>query len=399
MDFYRYNNCSQNKKNVLWTIYNEKEISRSELMKRTGLSPVSLSKFISEYITDGIVQRCGSLESTGGRRPEVLRINPSYAYIIGVDIGAYSCKIGIVSINGSLVEKEIIHMKNTMPAEGFTFNDLCFCIDRIIHKYKDSKILGIGFGISGMVEYMKGKVIFCPNIKGWDGLDVRGLLQDKYGIPVFLDTSSRCMALAEQWFGTGRSVNDQIFVSIGYSIGAGVVINSRMMRGSGGFSGELGHVQVDEKGQRCSCGNYGCLELYVTIPMLLSRITFLLRRNSYYSPMKVLSENSSKIDVEMVKEALEQGDKQVYEVLLDTGRMIGIVLSNMSNIINPELVVLGGGVIENFPLIVEEAARTVKERSLITIQQNLSVKKSALGWDSPVIGSAVLVIEKFLAND
>jgi len=400
-----FKNESENTKNIIRTIFKSEALSRNSLANAIGLSPATVSKQVYELIKAGIIEEFGEMKSTGGRKPILLRIKPDFAYIVSVDIGSYSTKIGIVQMNGAIVEK------HTVQTPGFQVENLILFIDELISRYDRSKIIGIGVSISGMVNYQEGRIIFCPNIESWNHLDLVDLLEKKYGFPCFLDTSSRGMALAEYWFGAGKQVKDQIFVSIGNGIGAGIILDSHIFRGSTGFSGELGHIQVDENGGRCSCGNYGCLENYVTVLMIQLRVARRVRENDTYTPLKyivnihkmieALNAHDHKtvyeiLNVGVLTEALNAGDKIVYEVLMDSCKLIGIALTNLANIMNPELIVLGGGLIECFPIVVDEVARIVKARCLVTERQHLEIKKSILGNDGPVIGSALFVINKFL---
>lgn len=405
MNLYMFKNESDNKKNIIRTIFESEALSRSRLAEAVGLSSATVSKQVFELIEAGIIEEYGEMESTGGRKPILLRIKPEFAYIVSVDIGSYSTKIGIVNINGAIVEK------HTVQTPGFLVENLTQFIDELISRYDINKIIGIGVCISGMVNYQEGKIIFCPNIESWNHLDLVEILEKKYGLPCFLDTSSRGMALAEYWFGAGKHVKDQIFVSIGNGIGAGIILDSHIFRGNSGFSGELGHIQVDERGGRCSCGNYGCLENYVTVMMIQLRVARRIRDNDTYTPLKYMINVQKLMDalnaadhktvydmlnVDILTEALNAGDKIVYEILMDSCKMIGVALTNIANVMNPELIVLGGGLIERFPIVVDEIARIVKARSLVTVRQHLDIKKSTLGNDGPIIGSALLVINKFL---
>lgn len=397
VDLYRYKNDSENKKNVLRIIYNEEDVSRNGLVEKTGLTLSTVTKFVTELINDGVVEESGTLESTGGRKSSILRVNPNYAYIIGIDIGTYSTRIGVVRINGEIIEKEAINEGFNFLESEINLEDISIRVENIISKYGNSRLLGIGIGISGMVNAEEGKVIFSPNVKGFDGVNVVEILEKKFSVPVFLDTSFRCMALAEQWFGVGKGIQNQIFISVGYgTIGTGIIIDSKLFKGSRGFSGELGHVQVDENGIRCTCGNFGCLELYATLYMIIQNIEEQLEKFKGYSPMKLFLENNKKNKEEIMKEALLNGDKIVYGELMEAGKLIGIAISNMVNLFNPELIVFGGGVVENFPIIVEKVERIIRERALITVQNNLSIKRSMLGWDSPIKGCSVLLISRFL---
>ncbi len=403
MELYKYRNESENKKNVLNTIfdYNKKDklISRNILSEVTGLSLPTIIKFISEFMSDGVVEEFAELESTGGRKPISLRISPDYAYVISVDIGTFSSKAGVLRINGEIVEKQIFPVKShDIPTVGLSLDELYELIEEIISKYGKEKLLGIGIGISGMVDCRQGRIIFCPNISGWDNIPIVSLLNERFGVPVFLDTSPRCMALAEQWFGVGQDVENQIFASFGYgSIGSGIIIDSRLFRGGSDFAGELGHVQVVSNGFLCTCGNRGCIEGYVTLPMIIDKIKESVSENTGYSPIKFLVDDVKDIDRDIVIKALEQGDKIVNGIIVRAGQYMGEALANMANLFNPDLIVLGGGVIESFPLLVSEVERTIKKKSLVTIQQNLTLKKSSLGWDAPIIGAAILVIQEFFS--
>ena len=195
-----------------------------------------------------------------------------------------------------------------------------------------------------MVDCRQGRIIFCPNISGWDNIPIVSLLNERFGVPVFLDTSPRCMALAEQWFGVGQDVENQIFASFGYgSIGSGIIIDSRLFRGGSDFAGELGHVQVVSNGFLCTCGNRGCIEGYVTLPMIIDKIKESVSENTGYSPIKFLVDDVKDIDRDIVIKALEQGDKIVNGIIVRAGQYMGEALANMANLFNPDLIVLGGG--------------------------------------------------------
>lgn len=388
MNIKQYINDSANKKNILKMIFVEKEVSRNILVTKLKLSPATVTKFVLELINEGIVVEYGEMESTGGRKPIILRISPDYAYIISFDIGSFMTRMAIVGVNGEIITKE------SFSTEGFMVENLCDKIMMLIDKYSSCKILGIGIGISGMVDHEQGQVIFCPNIVGWDGLNVKKILEDRFGIHTELDTSSRCMACAENLLGSAKGIANMVFVSIGFGIGAGIILDSKILYGNSGFAGEFGHILVEDTTRRCTCGNYGCLELYVTHPLIIEHITKKINSYTGYSPLKLKAKDLNNITAEDIKEALKDGDKVVYDEIENAGKLIGTALANMANIINPKLIVLGGGVIENFPIITDIAASVVKKRSLIPIQQDLNVIGSSLGWDASIIGSAIIVINK-----
>jgi len=390
---------SENQKIILKLIYNKIGITRAELANETGFSTLTTTKFVSEFIADGIVSEDGTLESTGGRKAVKLKINPDFLYVLSVDIGTYSAKIGIVRLDGSILYREVITTKTSnIPSKVIEVKQLKNKLKELLTTYGKEKFLGLGIGISGLVDYDNKTILFCPNIDGFNGVNVREEFEKFLEIPVFVDTSARCMALAEQRLGIGKNIKNQIFVSIGYGIGAGIIADSKIFRGASGASGELGHVKTQNSNDLCSCGKYGCLEIYATLPMIISRIKVTLKQFHGFSPLKTLISDINDITTEDIVKASMEGDKIVNDILTDIGKMIGVVLSNMANILNPELIVLGGGVIEYLPLVFEEAKRTTKQQSLVTVYQNLSFERSSLGFNCSIIGCAMQLISKYFED-
>jgi predicted NBD/HSP70 family sugar kinase len=202
------------------------------------------------------------------------------------------------------------------------------------------------------------------------------------------------MALAERWLGKGKNFSNEVFITISYSIAAGIIVDSELFRGSKGYAGEFGHIQVNDNGQKCTCGNYDCLELYVTLPLLIKEIRTRLSEYNGYSPLLITAGDVSNINKDLIIDSLKQGDKVVHEVMMYAGKLIGIALANLVNIINPSVVFLGGGVIESFPIIVDEVERTVKNRILSPIHNDLTIMKSDLGSDGAIAGICALAISR-----
>ena len=402
---YKYKNDSTYQKKVLQTIYRRKQVSRKELMKILGLGLTSITKFVGNLITDGIVADSGALESSGGRKTNLLSINPEFGYILGIDIGGYAAKFGVVKMDGTIIEDWYIKVGNNVSSdndldtEDITPKNLCSYISDIFKKYNKEQFLSICLGISGLVDHDAGRIVFCPNLKGWDDTNIVEILSSEFGLPVFVDNSARCMALAEQRYGAGQDINNQIFISAGtYSISAAMIINSEIYRGDSGFAGEFGHVMSSDKGEKCSCGNYDCLELTATLMMIKGEIAKNSQDNQLYSPLKrIIQEdiNIHNLSPEIIKKAIEEGDKLCYSTIYNAGEHIGIALSNILNILNPGAVVFGGSVVEFFPDIIDTVQQTVRNRVLIPIANNIEIKKSVLGWRGAVIGSTLLALEHF----
>lgn len=389
---------SENQKRILRFIGENPGATRHYLARRAELSGLTVNRIIAGFISDGVVVEQGTIESKQGRKPSALAINPDYGRIIGIDIGGYSVEIGLLSLTGEIVDKEdLIYHAKEFPATILMPDEMMEKVAALRDRHAGENILGIGFGISGLVDHNEGRVVYCPNIRGFDNFAVRDFLEERFDLPVFVNTSARCMALAEQRIGSGVDYANQIFVSLGYSsIAAGIIINGELFSGAGGFSGEVGHLTSSSSwGVQCTCGNYDCLETHATLPVIIERISRDLLQPNVYSVAKTMVDDPANIDVDIINRALDDGDKVIYTALDEIGTEIGDILTGLVNILNPETIILGGGVIQSFPTLMEPITRTLKQKALITNQRILKVQKSALGIDCGLIGSAVQVINRF----
>lgn len=402
VDINRFREETTLQKKTLHAIYQYGPITRGELSEILDVSLISISKFVGALMTDGIVVECGSLESTGGRKTNLLGINAEYAYILGVDIGGYAAKLGVVRMDGTIAEEWFIRStKENAPVKSVNPRTLSDFIKRIFEKYDKNKFMAICVGISGMVNHETGRTVFCPNFEGWDDIPLADILRENFSLPVFVDTSVRCMALAEQRYGAGIGTADQVFVSLGNNgIASALIIDSKLCRGGSGYAGEIGHVMSSDKGQRCTCGNYDCLELSATLMMIIERIAAEIKDSKAFSPLlRLLPSDWKKNDItpSLIRQAIDEGDKICYEIIETAGRHTGIALANLLNVLNPSLVILGGSVVEFFPIIIDTIRNTIRERVLVPIQQNLEVKPAQLDWRGAVSGSAIMALSEFFA--
>ena len=385
---------------VLQQIYQNRKITRAELTKATGFQLLTVTKAVSGLLEDGLITECEHRESTGGRKAAVLSVNPDYRYTLAVDLGATCVRIGVVGMDGSVVDFEIIRSEapngnHHFPASHLSVAELRKKLTALLKKHGREKILGVGIGVSGVVHHTAGRIIFCPNIAGWNEVDVQKEFAEPLGVPVFADTAARCMAMAEYKLGAGKGVADQICISIGASVAAGILIDGKIYRGADEAAGEIGHTTVRTDGERCTCGNNGCLELYVTLPMLTRQAAEQLPAFSGFSPLRTMLQGRSRPTPEELHEAAAQGDKLALGILSECAENIGTAVSYLTNLLNPTLIVLGGATIEQFPELVAAVTRSAARRSFTITQQHLSIKPYALGTTSAMVGAALQVIDSF----
>ena len=386
---------SKNRYRILSIIYREKSVTRSQLVKITGLTILTINKIIKTLLNDRLIVETDFKDIRRGRPPVLISINADYAYVIGVDVGAYSVKLGVIKFNGEILESEIFFTPQPLccPVEILSFSDLEEKINRLIQKY-DNKIMGIGMGISGMVNHNSSTIEFCPNIKGYDNISL-GSKFNANDFSVAVDTSARCMALAEFFSQPEDETDNLIYVAIGYSIAAGIIIDKKIFRGANGYAGEIGHVKVEYNTDiQCSCGSYGCVENYSTLPMIKDSVISKLSEYNGYSLLNKICEDPNLLTLDDLSRAYQDGDKTTVEAVHEAIDKLGYVLADYVNLVNPSHMILGGGFMDLFPGTLELLKSKIQGNGLTPALKNFTIKKSALGPEGAIYGSALQILCK-----
>ncbi|MDR0720197.1 MAG: ROK family transcriptional regulator [Treponema sp.] len=391
-------------KQIIEIVYTRRQITRKDLAEATGLSSLTVVKNIAALIGDGVIEETETLNTIKGRKPLFLSPNPDYGYVIGIDVGSYSIKMGIVDFSGRIIEKkEVIDEFNSgFPSSILDFSELRSHIAALADKYGAEKLLGIGVGITGLVNNNTQTIVFCPNIRGYNNLAISSALQEQFKVPVLVDTSARCMALGEMFFGGGErrrqppddASGELSFVSVGHSIAVGTIIGGKIFRGVNGFAGELGHVKAVMGEQKvCTCGSYNCIEGYVTLPEIKNALVGKLNEFRGYSLLKEKIENSGDISYEDMANAVSMGDKVAVECFGETIEKLSIVLADYVNLFNPASLVLGGGFFDMFPFVLPELERELQKQCLTPSLWGIKLGISELSVDGAIKGSAMQIIQ------
>ncbi|WP_143069328.1 ROK family transcriptional regulator [Paenibacillus sp. OV219] len=363
---------------VLRLIYGSDGISRKALAEMSGLSQASLTKITKTLTEQEQIEEGERIGKGLGRKEVLLYANPRKYRYLGIDIGSFSIRLA-VSDNGL----NITHRKQFQTAhfsgEEPLLDHLTQEIAAFLEETGSSAIDAIGIGVSGIVDAGLRRIVNIPNVTGWDNLHIADHLSAAFQCPVYLDEGGRTMALAEKMKGKARGSKDFVVVHIGFGIVAGIMINGSLLRGYHNVGGLLGHTTVDESAGRCRCGNYGCLENVVTFPILEAAY----RQGQGDKSISIV-------------EAYALGDKVAIDICLNAGKALGIALSNLVNLFNPEAVYIGGAVAEQLPLVLEETKRTILLRANRFATVGLRPEVSSFGNNEGLMGSLTLAASSFL---
>ena len=369
-----------NLSSIFKTIHQHGPISRIELTGITGCSAGTVSNHVRTLIRKGFVIETKKGISSGGRKPVKLIINPEKAYIFSIEIEVNQIKIVMFDLEIKIVMKTIIpiiYKDDYME----TFKQIFFEMNNMIEKksLKLENLLGIGIAVPGLIDKVKGILEFAPNL-GWKNVPIAMIFKDKYGLPIILNNEAKAAAIGER-DAVYPHINNMVFVSINEGIGCGLYINGELYRGASGNAGEFGHITINTNGPQCHCGNRGCWEIYASESYMVNR---------YFE----LSGDKNKLPKEEIYKLGKNGDKKVIKIFTKTGENIGIGLVNIINGLSPELLVIGGGIVEIKDYIYDEIIKKLEKSALSVSYRKTEIKFSKLGSLAAVYGMADLIINK-----
>ncbi len=393
---------SLNQRAVLLTLLYDGSISRVQLANRTSLSSTTITKLVAELLEQGIVveestaeqeeRRSGEPRSVGRPRT-ALRLVPDARFAIGIHIGIGLVRVAVADLQAGLVHNQMMKFDTRQPAEA-VLSAIAGQVEAVIaaSQVDPRRIIGVGIGSSGLTDHQDGVVVLAPNL-GWQQVRVKDYFEQRLNLPAIVDNNVRAMALGEAIYGAGRGTEVLAFVYGRVGVGAGFVVNGQIYHGSAAGAGEIGHVTILPKGgERCSCGNTGCLETLVSEPALLRQAAQLAQAE----PAGLLAEAMRQDPgIESVFAAARQGDPAVLEMLARQSYYLGIALANLVNILNPDLILLGGIFAQGSDLLLPGVETTMRAMAFARLGDNVRLQTTEFGWRAGVIGAATLALNKF----
>lgn len=379
---------------VLKVIRDNAGLSRADVAKITGLTPASVTNITKMLIEDGYLVECKIGQSSGGRPPIILELNPDARYVVGICIGVGIIDVVITNLSANIILKKSIEINKERYDYNFVLEKLVKLINVVIKQSNISKekILGIGVALHGIVNVKTGMSIYSPYY-GWKQKNIKKLLEDELNLNVYIDNDVRAMALAESWFGITKDIENFVTINISNGIGAGIIIGNKLYYGVDFSAGEIGHIVVDADGGKCNCGSYGCLETVSSNSNITKKVIKLIKQGAN-SILKDIKEDINDLSIDDVCYAAKLGDELAISIIKESARYIGIAITNLINILNPTEIVVVGEIFENTSYAIETLNEIVKNRGMKLSSENIKIIKSMLGRDAAVIGASTLVIQE-----
>lgn len=310
---------------------------------------------------------------------------------IGIDVGGTNVKIALVDSNGKIGYSNTIPTRAEMGYE-YTINNMKQAIRDLMTETKLSAkdIEGIGFGLPGQVDFKSGIVRLITNIPGWVEIPLAKMIEDEFHIPTRIDNDVRCAALGELNFGAGKGCQNLICITVGTGIGSGLIINGKLVRGASNAAGEIGHIKLQmHDGPICGCGDTGCLEAFASGPAIVAMAEeyILGGKSTKYREMA----NGNDITPFIVAEAAKAGDAVAKRIFTRMGEYIGIGMASVVNLLNPEKIIIGGGVADAGDILLNPLKETIKNRAMKIAGETVEVVPAQLGNTAGVIGASLLI--------
>ncbi len=307
--------------------------------------------------------------------------------VLATDLGGTNMRTALLNDKGEI----LAHMRK--PTNADMGKDKV--IEKLIttlrataskHKIPLKRIEGIGIGFPGPVDVELGVVLNPPNMKGWVNIPIRDIMEEEFKMPVTIENDANAAALGEHWMGAGKGTKSLVCITLGTGVGGGIVLNDRVWHGATGIAGEIGHTTIIRNGLKCNCGNRGCLEAYASSTGMVRMMRKALSRKSKWSDVD--EEKLDKDGSKYITELAAKGNKIALRVIKEMIQILGIAIVNLIHILNPEVIVISGGVTNMGSKLFEPLRKEVKKRAFEKAIEYLRIVPARLGENAGVIGAA-----------
>ncbi len=384
-----------NEISVLRIVRDEGPISRSEVARRMGVSKVIIGGIVRRLLGTNILFEIGKGESTvqGGRRPVMLKFNADAGLAIGIEIHLHRAAILVTNMNAEILNEAVVNFNdNTNPKAILT--RIVKSIEKVIgDEEKMKSILGVGIALPGLIDYEAGSILNTHSLKDWEGFPIRTFLEDELDTKIYMENDVKAITLGEYHWGAGQQAKNVVYIWLGEGIGAGIIINGDIYRGITASAGEVGYTEISARGI-----NRGKFPILYQDQHRFGEI--LTTQHLEFSMQQAVSANGrmtvlkdSEINLHSIAAAAKNEDPLALDALKEFGEILGVLTIGVINLFNPELIIMGGPVIDKCPAVLEAATRSAKEDVLLIPAEVVEIKAGALKNRAGTLGAVGMVLQ------
>jgi predicted NBD/HSP70 family sugar kinase len=368
-----------NRTAVLRILIEKSPLTKAEIAQHAQLTFATVSNLVAEMQAEDLILEVGYAESNGGRKPALYSVNPHAFTFLGIDLQVEKIVCVLTNFEGAIVASNVTPY-NVEDGPFSAVEKIRMAVEQILESTNIplSKIQGIGVSAPGPIDNENGIIISPPNMPGWRNVPLRDLISSEFHLPCYVEKDANAAALGESRFGTGRGVNDLVYIMVDVGIGGGIIVCNDIYRGFLNGAGEIGHTMVDTNGPLCNCGNRGCVEA-VASGLAIER--------------EVRRELDANVKLEQLLAHDYRDRASLDKYLAKAGEYLGIAIGNVCNTLNPPLVILGGEVIDSSDVYFENAREHARLRILPDFAQRVQIVRGKLGKLAGAIGAATIVFQ------
>jgi predicted NBD/HSP70 family sugar kinase len=371
----------RNRDRVVGALRERGRISQADIARLTGLSRTTVHTLVSELKDAGVVHEVevGVPDFRGGRPAVLLMLRDPSLAVVGIDFGHSHVGVAVADIGHNVLAEVRCDLDVSHDARA-ALDAAVRMVDEVLAeaRMEAKSVIGAGIGIPGPVDRARGAAGSATILPGWTGLQIRSEMQERLGVPVEIENDANLGALAELTWGAGRECSSFAYVKAATGIGAGIVIDGKLLRGASGTAGEIGHTTLDEAGALCYCGNRGCLETVASGPAIIRLV----------GPL-----DGEVPSLARIVELAVAGDVRCQRAIADAGHEIGVAIAGLCNLINPERVVVGGLLSRTGEVLLHPMRESIRRHVLQAAAESLDVRPAVLVERAELLGSLALALQ------
>ncbi|MCK4925039.1 MAG: ROK family transcriptional regulator [Spirochaetes bacterium] len=366
-------------KRVLQHIQENSPVDKSGIASALGISLMTVNKIVNRLLEKSIIVQCGKQEGGSGRRSDLFKFNPDLFLSIGLDIDEERIMLGAVDSDGVPISQQEYTYERDQDRPGSAEN-IIMGIEKYSSDFmKQNNLLpeavaAIGVAPHGIIDTENGRCLLGTHLGGIIDLNLREELESVFGVPVYVNDPARALAYYERKYGHGREVDNFIYIFMDKGVGSGIVIDGKIHLGASGMAGEIGHLIVAENGERCKCGNYGCLETVASVGSIIRQVKKGIQDGVMTKILDFCDGSVDNLDLSVLKEAADNNDKFALNILDSIGSNLGKAVSVLINLFNPELILLGGQGAVLGQHLLQPVLRVMQRYSLNLIHKSVLIK-------------------------
>ena len=371
----------RNRERVLGALRERGRISQADIARITGLSRTTVHTLVAELKDLGVLREveAGVPDFRGGRPSVLLMLRESSLAVVGIDFGHSHVGVAVADIGHNVLAERRCDLDVSHDARA-ALDAAARMVDEVLTEARVERksVIGAGIGIPGPIDRARGTAGSATILPGWIGVPIGDEMHDRLGMPVEIENDANLGALAELTWGAGRECSNFVYVKVSTGIGAGLVIDGKVLRGATGTAGEIGHTTLDESGALCYCGNRGCLETVASGPAIIQLV----------GPL-----NGEVPTLARIVELAVAGEVRCHRAISDAGHEIGIAIAGLCNLINPERVIVGGLVSRTGEVLLQPMRESIRRHALLAVAETLDVRPAVFVERAELLGSLALALQ------